>query len=1358
MGKFRQDIDAMKMRLRQSEDALADLQQKHEACLADLKSITEEAEGLVKREKAGEEDRAHLKDSLDKLVEERNELIYRMNDLTEKYDQYVQAMTKERDDISKANKNHSKLLTASILFAHLSNRRIQRLGLGMEHIKKMAKYRKVVARRIGELARLQELFKQRLAARAFSKWHHGQLSWPAERHINEALIDKAWAKRQRAKFFLHWQTQFQQSADRKNAQIEAARRIVQLRARQEEKGVRRCFGQWVWASAAGARRDLCLRRILLRTLRRYEEDAFLLWLHMSKKRTEEAKMESLADAVADEKFKRQLFARMRHNVYLQEDEKVAESQVVLDTKNASKQRNRFLKAATIVFMNLNKKKENELRTEAFESVKFNVLAEKKDRTATQLGKELPECAALESTLKQEAEEQKANRKARILQSALLVFRRKLHYYFERWQNVGPIADKNTFKLKRIISRWYLNKVSAAFSVWYGKAHKQLLAAKTIEQHAAEENVGTIEEEIKELDAKLTQQKTHMQSFTLSKLQRVAHMISRRLLRSRVQRWRDSTTTLRRVELGGRTLSALWRKHSLDSALEKYRKQVGSVRKAMGDEYKEGAIRQMAQRHVMRQCLRGLRGEGRRMRTAKRAMAKMARGLDKDYARRLIARWRTNGHTAIKEQVRKQNEQLAKQNEDTQKNIEEIHEKSKRVIDHVDDMKLKERTQAMRAAIKNYTIWSNRRLADYTQKWRKIAGRRKRISEMMSRYVVKKEKNNLRAAMSSWLTSAFLTRVRGINEELKARVGKYDTFTRMSTIKMGETNEEITQLKEAYKQICAQNMLDERKMEMATGILDRLRQLCIPYPFHGNFFLGWVDMFRRERLLQGKAQSISKMYAGKYIYAKLKQVAEQNRVRVQLAKHWARALQNIQNQKERLAVEAWRGWTQGTRQQTKMAQVGQQDMLIENSKKDLEDLHDRADITYEREVMRRRGQKAIRMWHKQALTQRLLKRKAAQFGDTIRVMRLNNSFVQWRADVAQIVDSGEKAKKADSHSRHTLMKSTLVGWRTSHRGETTLPKVLHSLSRRQYLNRLSESFERIVGNAKRTSQRREERRMRAANDLSFALHKILSTRIAAVVARLSDNSQRRKQQRDVLQKMMLRRFRAKRSACFGRWRQKAEEYKLVDNVEAKGKSAEEVSTVLRRRESLKKIINQEGLAHRLSSTILLRPMQTDQSEIREITEMGRRPLERKPTGEESKGFAQSKSFEMKRPTEERKAGEMTSLSKREPSFSLYESKLLSRSGVERKLFLGEKKDLTGKYVTLWMRKVSGRDLLGKYVDMWRKWLRYRQTAERCAEFVMKRLRFGAKAWAFDKLRNLRRAGSRSFEEVPRPEIIKKYRLP
>ena len=81
-----------------------------------------------------------MEDELEDLTRERNDLIRRMNELSDRYEEYVSTMNRERIEILKANKNHVKLLTAKLLFQILSESIQKRRKIGLQEVKSCSRH------------------------------------------------------------------------------------------------------------------------------------------------------------------------------------------------------------------------------------------------------------------------------------------------------------------------------------------------------------------------------------------------------------------------------------------------------------------------------------------------------------------------------------------------------------------------------------------------------------------------------------------------------------------------------------------------------------------------------------------------------------------------------------------------------------------------------------------------------------------------------------------------------------------------------------------------------------------------------------------------------------------------------------------------------------------------------------------------------------------------------------------------------------------------------------------------------------------------------------------------------------------
>jgi predicted nucleic acid-binding Zn-ribbon protein len=64
----------------------------------------------------GNGEKRRLEDELAEITNEKENLMRRMNDLNNRYDDYVNSMQREREEITRANRNHIKLLTAKLFF------------------------------------------------------------------------------------------------------------------------------------------------------------------------------------------------------------------------------------------------------------------------------------------------------------------------------------------------------------------------------------------------------------------------------------------------------------------------------------------------------------------------------------------------------------------------------------------------------------------------------------------------------------------------------------------------------------------------------------------------------------------------------------------------------------------------------------------------------------------------------------------------------------------------------------------------------------------------------------------------------------------------------------------------------------------------------------------------------------------------------------------------------------------------------------------------------------------------------------------------------------------------------------------
>lgn len=97
------------------------IEHEHEENIQRLRELTHQLESLRGQEMHGKGEKRRLEDELGELTREKENLLRRMQDLGTRFDEYVNNMERERLEITRANRNHIKLLTAKLFFQTFSD-------------------------------------------------------------------------------------------------------------------------------------------------------------------------------------------------------------------------------------------------------------------------------------------------------------------------------------------------------------------------------------------------------------------------------------------------------------------------------------------------------------------------------------------------------------------------------------------------------------------------------------------------------------------------------------------------------------------------------------------------------------------------------------------------------------------------------------------------------------------------------------------------------------------------------------------------------------------------------------------------------------------------------------------------------------------------------------------------------------------------------------------------------------------------------------------------------------------------------------------------------------------------------------
>lgn len=102
--------------LLRKNDELRKLEAEHESNCHRLRDLNDQLDAMKQRTANSQAQKRRLEDDLRQLTDERDDLIRKMKDLNNRYEDYVNNMNGEREQIIRTNKTHVRLLTTKLLF------------------------------------------------------------------------------------------------------------------------------------------------------------------------------------------------------------------------------------------------------------------------------------------------------------------------------------------------------------------------------------------------------------------------------------------------------------------------------------------------------------------------------------------------------------------------------------------------------------------------------------------------------------------------------------------------------------------------------------------------------------------------------------------------------------------------------------------------------------------------------------------------------------------------------------------------------------------------------------------------------------------------------------------------------------------------------------------------------------------------------------------------------------------------------------------------------------------------------------------------------------------------------------------
>ena len=145
-----------------------------------------------------------MDEQLADLTNQRNDLIKRMNELSDKYENYVQSMNLERVDIQQSNKQHVKVLVAKLLHQIMDENMRRKKKLAFQEITSTARQMSNLESKATKLFRVLGNYIEDRKRTGLRTWYRKALNVVHENYKRNSLIDRNVEHNNKQKFFFLW--------------------------------------------------------------------------------------------------------------------------------------------------------------------------------------------------------------------------------------------------------------------------------------------------------------------------------------------------------------------------------------------------------------------------------------------------------------------------------------------------------------------------------------------------------------------------------------------------------------------------------------------------------------------------------------------------------------------------------------------------------------------------------------------------------------------------------------------------------------------------------------------------------------------------------------------------------------------------------------------------------------------------------------------------------------------------------------------------------------------------------------------------------------------------------------------------
>lgn len=1056
----------------------------------------------LKLEIATLQDRLHSQDEniqqltqeIQKVEDERNDLIARMNDLTNKYETYVSTMTREREDLAKTTKKHMKLLTAKILAEKLSLilkkqyfGSVNRMGSQL-HEDSLKRH---MTDRIGNIL---ISFSLRTMKSAFQQWHYSELNWPKERKRREELLENIVLYRSKSLAFATWLRTNRAANHAEKENVFATRKMCQILEKIGKEAVAEAFLKIKYQWNEDKKRRLQLNRVCLQKKLKALRLGFETWKVGTKHIRQRLAFEFLAEKLAEGQVTQVAFHRLKDAVRQNRiDKQIAKYRGFRYWMSAKKKASLKNKAALIT-LKLEEYTKKEMIRRILHALKQNQVESQLTRVSNNLQETIHRHKELDNAVEATNSEHEVVNKALAIKRLACHLANRMYPFFSKWRRYCIYYKQGLNKLKLLTLRIYRNKLSGATSLWKQEAKHIALRVISESIQEAKEKITNLERDHIDKENQEKGNEDNRKEKSLKKLARNVEIIVAQYKRSAIRNWHKKAQNLKDVDNKLSKMCKSLKSIKLWDAIKKYYKQVKDINLENLLEERVAFLQKKAFDNRVRKNIATLKNWADRR---KRAKAKIKSAINKFELCQCgweFQQWRRTIRVIRIEDLKNKEQELTIDEENLRKQHENLTEENEKLNIHQIE---KIKTVKERNLLVLWNIALRQKVLDRQsalKKWRLRVFKQKRLQKNTKRTLLRCFSLEIRLAFNKWLGiirgKGVQEKIKNLEEEkIKLKIGKKKSQMDMS--------ERETSREDAIKILERAKASEAKTRDICAkvqGYLITKRDKNTFLPLQQAIIQRWKAIADKEKHLSDSLMALSRRHIFEHVLVKIKNATLAKKEFEGKIRAFTIISEKAYKSLIKDSFDKWQNFSYGKSVQNFQSDYHsktEQLAAVENS---INTLNEKLYSNGENIIKRKQESKLLHTWENASITTRFIKDKAEAFARNRKYIGLKFAVQKWRSRTFATEKIKIKHEKAIVFNEKKIIKKFFGIFKDTTIQNRSLPKALKKISNKFAFNNIIRGLSILKSHSMTNSLHENCLKQKAVCTLASVAEKIFRSRI------------------------------------------------------------------------------------------------------------------------------------------------------------------------------------------------------------------------------------------------------------------------